>query len=275
VTPRPDSVVPRPPPPRVPAGRHGVAVGAVLLALVAAIAAAGIREVAPRRVVATGQFVDVPTTSARPGPDAGGSGGPTRPAPSPGPTGTPRPRRPAPPTPPRGYVLQHEPGAYWLCVPTGWTEGSHQSGSREWWGGYRPDLDDLLFVTARVARTAAATAMDALIAHERARRHGSDLVFYHRVQLAARPPLPGSLSTADLEFTDRSWSGGAQTWHYHTMIRAIMLPEHRVVTVEFSILHDIYQDEGSTEQDWQRALPTARKILGTIRPDADPDGLTR
>jgi hypothetical protein len=269
-------VVPPPPPGRPGSGRRGIAVAAVLLVLLAAAAAVVVRQAGTRRVVATGQFEDVPTVTAPPDPDAGASGEPTRSAPGSDPTSAPRPpRRPTAPTPPRGYVLQHEPGAYWLAVPAGWAEDSADPGTREWRGDYRPDLNDLLFVTVRVARTAAATAMDSLLAHERDRRHGSDLVFYHRLQLTARPPLPGSLSTADLEFTDRSWSEGAQTWHYHTMIRAIMLPEHRVVTVEFMILHEIYNDPGSTEQDWQRALPTARKILGTVRPDVGPDGLTR
>jgi hypothetical protein len=136
----------------------------------------------------------------------------------------------------------------------------------------RPDVFGLLFVTVRVSKTAAATVRDALVAHERTRRKGSDLVFYHRVALAGRPRLPGTLGVADLEFTDRSWSEGAQTWHYHTMIRAVMLPGHRLCTVELMILHDIYSDAGSTEQDWQRATPTVRKILASLRPDAGPEG---
>jgi hypothetical protein len=266
---RPDSVVPPAPARPPPSARRGIGVVVAVLVLVAAVAVAVARGGLTRQVAATGRpdGRTVPAQQAE---------SPDRSAPGPGPTSPPPAAGPAvAPIPPAGYDLHHEPGAYWISLPAGWEADKDQPAQREWFGRVRPDLSDLLFVTVRMSSTAAATALDVLAAHERSQRQGHDLVFYHRVALAARPRLPGSLGVADLEYTDRSWSEGAQTWHFHTMIRAVMLPGHRLCTVKLMVLHDIYSDPGSTEQDWQRATPTVGQILASLRLDAGPEGVIR
>jgi hypothetical protein len=273
-------VVPPAPPRAAGRGRAGMLVALLVLAVAGAAVAA--RAVPTRRVAATGHPADA-APPGRPAADATapgaagppGAGTPGRTPADPGPPGGTGPSGSAPPAagpaiapiPPAGYTLHHEPGAYWVSIPAGWSADSDHPGEREWFGPPRPGLNDLLFVTVEVSTTAAASARDVLIARERGRRADRAYVFYSRVRLVDRPRLPGAASVADLEFTDRTWSDGAQTWHNHTMVRAVLLPGHRIRTVELSILHDIYNDPGSTEQDWQRATPVVTRILGSFRPD--------
>lgn len=279
---RPDSVVPpaqparparqaRPAQPRAerPArpARSGrlwpVGVAVPVLLVVSALVAVAVREYVPRAVVATGSF----DPAAGPRPVPGGAGAPSpRPTAQPSPTG-PAPTTPAPTTPPPvappGYQVHDEAG-YWVAVPKGWQTRTSTPNQRDWWGDLTRRDAKLLFVTIKTATTKPQSARAALAGYEKARQH-SGTIFYHRIRLADRPRLAGASSAAELEFTDRDYAEGAQTWHYHTQVAAVVTPDHRLYTIEFMILHNIYHDDGTTEGDWQLAVPTVRKILGSFR----------
>ncbi|MEN3360573.1 MAG: hypothetical protein V7637_4555 [Mycobacteriales bacterium] len=170
----------------------------------------------------------------------------------------------APPIAPPGYQVHHEAAGYWVAIPAGWATDTERTGEREWWGDLaRPDVK-LLFVTIKAAAAKRQTAKAALLGYENTERHGRGMIFYHRVRLVDQPRLPGATSVAELEFTDRDYAEGAQTWHYHTVVRAVVAG-NKLYTAEFMILHDIYQDSGDTESDWARAVPTVQKILASLR----------
>jgi hypothetical protein len=120
----------------------------------------------------------------------------------------------------------------------------------------------VLFVTMAVSTGNKLSAAAAALAYEHRQRAGNTSTFYHRVRLISPHPVPGASGTADLEFTDRD---EFQTNHYHTYIRFITTPDGRLFTLQMFIAHDIYRDSGSTESDWQKAVPVAKKVLASVR----------
>jgi hypothetical protein len=242
-----------------------MALAVPVLLLVSVLVAVVVREYAGQRVVATGRldpgFADHPRPPTdSPGPSAEATPTPTPSSPPPTPSPSPQTQPVAPP----GYQVHHEPAGYWLATPKGWTTRTSSEGAREWWGDLTRSDVKLLFVTIKVKPTKPRTAKAALTSYEDAQRHGST-IFYHRIQLAEKPRLPGAASVADLEYTNRDYADGAQTWHYHTLVRAVVTPDQKLYTIQFMILHNIYHDEGSTEGDWRLAAPTVSKILSTFR----------
>jgi hypothetical protein len=258
---RPGSVVPLEPVgrPPVPSRRWAVAL-AVPVALVVSVAVAVVvREYAGPGVAAAGRL-DPGFTGPLPGPAA-------TPEATPGetPAGTPPVSSPAaPPVAPAGYQVHHEAAGYWVAIPKGWEARPVSTGGREWWGDLSRSDVKLLFVTIKSMPAKRQTARAVLTKHENVQKHSSN-IFYHRIQLAEKPRLTGATSVADLEFTDRDYAEGAQTWHFHTLVRAVVTPDNTLYMVQFMILHNIYHDEGTTEGDWQLAAPTVRKILASFR----------
>jgi hypothetical protein len=212
-----------------------------------------------------------PNVAAARHPDPAGAGPAARPATTgdaimntPETTPAPAPAPAAPPIAPAGYQVHHEAAGYWVAIPAGWQTRSESAGEREWSGDLTPADVKLLFVTIKATPAKGQAAKAALLRYENAERHRDNTIFFYRVRLADQPRLPGSTSVADLEFTDRDYAEGAQTWHYHTLVRAVVAGK-TLYTVELMILHDIYNDSGNTESDWARAVPTVNKILASFR----------
>jgi hypothetical protein len=268
---RAGSVVPLAPVgrPAVAGSWRAVALAVPVFLVVSVLVAVAVREYATQRVAAAGRF-DPDFTGRRAIPEASPESTPggnpeASPSATPGASPSSPSRAPGPPpVAPPGYQVQHEAAGYWLATPKGWEVRSPDDGGREWWGDLSRSDVKLLFVTVKAATTKPQTAKAALTYWENAQQH-SGTIFYHRIQLADKPRPAGAASVADLEFTDRDYAQGAQTWHFHTLVRAVVTPDNRLYTIQFMILHDIYQDKGTTEGDWQRAAPTVGKILASFR----------
>lgn len=264
---RPGSVVP---PERVLPARRGRRWRVVLLAVPVLLV------VGTLAAVAAGRYLGQPVAAAgspapgvaAPNPAAPSPAGPSAADPTSAPASPPAGTPPSPATPPLappGYQIHHEPDGYWVAIPTGWETDPLREGGRQWWGDVSRGEVNLLFVTIKVVTVRPQTARTALTAYENKAKHNTSNIFYQRLKLVDRPRPYGASSAAELEFTDRDYADGAQTWHYHTLVRALVTPGNRLYTAEFMILHDIYNDSGSTEGDWRQAVPTVQKILASLR----------